>query len=227
MNGAKGPSRPLMAAIVVGWAALASYVETVYAVHGTPLQVVLHDWVPGASWLIAGLIAWRRRSDVMIGRVMVAVGFAWFVGGLGGNRWLAGFGQLFGDLDLALIAWLVFAYPIGHISRRYERAYVAVVVAWIAVIHVGDALVFSAPSYYHCDCAPNALAVFDSPHLYDRLHSIEDPLGAAITAVAFVLLIVRFVGMPPGARRGLSGLWVASLFLAVFLTVDNFIKAPA
>jgi hypothetical protein len=50
-----------MAVIVVAWMALAAYVETFNATHGASLELALRDWVPGATWLVAGLFAWRRR----------------------------------------------------------------------------------------------------------------------------------------------------------------------
>jgi signal transduction histidine kinase len=210
--------------IVVAWMALAAYVETFNATHGAPLELALRDWVPGATWLVAGLFAWRRRPDVVIGRVMVVIGFAWFIGGLGGNPWIIGFNQVFQNLDLALVAWLVFAYPTGHIARRYERVYVALVIAWIFSVQTAFALTLNGPTYYHCACPPNALAVFDSPRTYDAIHSVTDPGGAAVAAGVFVLLILRFLKMTPAARRALSALWIGSLLLAVFVIADNIVN---
>jgi signal transduction histidine kinase len=215
----------LVAGIVTGWAALAVFVETSNAVHHAPLELVLHDWVPGASWLLAGLVAWSRRPDVVIGRVMVVIGFAWFIGGLGYNPWIVGTSQLLSDVDLSLIVWLVFAYPIGRITRRYERVYVVIVISWIALTHLGDTLTFSPPTYFHCPCLPNALAVLDNPHAYDTIHSIEDPISTAVAAGVFALLVLRFVRSSRAARRSLGGLWVGSLLLAAFEVIDNIINS--
>jgi signal transduction histidine kinase len=216
------PRRGVVVILVAGWTALAVFVVANDAVDGASLQFVAHIWVPGASWLVAGLIAWRRRPEVVIGRAMVVVGYAWFIGSITTTAWLTGISTLLADLDLAIIVWLVFAYPTGRITRRAERVYVTIVIAWIAVVHVVDTLVFS-PATYDGGGMRNSLAVLDSPARYDSFHAIADPIGSLLAVGVFVLLVARFERMSPAARRAVSGLWIGSIFLAVFEIADNVV----
>jgi hypothetical protein len=82
---------------------------------GWPLAWAVTDLLPGLAFLLCGLVAWQRRPDNRVGPLMVATGFAWFVGTYTATtepisvRLAYGFQ---GWYD-AFLAWLVLAFPTG------------------------------------------------------------------------------------------------------------------
>ena len=47
---------------------------------GDPTLWLILDWVFGAGFVGVGLFAWYRRPENRVGALMVATGFAWFLG---------------------------------------------------------------------------------------------------------------------------------------------------
>ena len=90
---------------------------------GWSVQWIVTDFLPGLAFLVAGQIAWIRRPGNRIGPLMVAVGFAWYVGTFGASD-----DPAVGTLPHAfqgyfdpLLAWLVLAYPTGVLRGRPAR----------------------------------------------------------------------------------------------------------
>ena len=77
----------------------------------------------GASFLVAGAIAWRRRPENRTGLLMVLSGLAWFGRDLA--RWdasaLSHAGELSLNLFLALVAHQVIVLPYGIARSQVER----------------------------------------------------------------------------------------------------------
>jgi len=100
-----------------------------------PVTWAAADLVPGIAFLIAGTVAWERRPDNRIGPLMVATGFAWYVG-----TYAASFNPVidaaaygFSGYYDALLAWLVLAYPSGRLRRPAFRVVVAAFFGLLAV----------------------------------------------------------------------------------------------
>ena len=80
------------------------------------LDAAVADLVAGWALLGCGLVAWKRRPESRVGALMVAVGFAWFLGGF---------------LPAALylhrgpLVHLLLSYPSGRLRRRTDRLVVA------------------------------------------------------------------------------------------------------
>ncbi len=70
----------------------------------------------GWSFVAAGLVAWSRRPGNNTGRLMVAVGFAWFLLALSdaNGSWLFTIGGLFDAFVLAVFVHLLLAFPTGR-----------------------------------------------------------------------------------------------------------------
>ena len=81
------------------------------------LDAAVADLVAGWALLGCGLVAWNRRPESRVGALMVACGFAWFLGGF---------------LPAALylhrgpLVHLLLSYPSGRLTRRTDRLVVAV-----------------------------------------------------------------------------------------------------
>ena len=84
----------------------------------------------GAAWsfLVAGLIAWRRRPDNHLGPLMVAVCFALLARQFRYSHDDLAFTVFFliGELGYALVAHVALAYPSGRVTDRLERAFLGV-----------------------------------------------------------------------------------------------------
>ena len=73
----KGTWAPLIgAAIGLVIATLAGLVSLRAGVAG---MVIAQSQVVGIAYLVAGTIAWRRRSDNATGPLLVAIGYSWYI----------------------------------------------------------------------------------------------------------------------------------------------------
>ena len=121
-------------------------------------------WIPdlatGLTLIVCGLVAWSRRPASLVGVLLFATGFSWFIGNfssvaVGGLAWVAGQAVYLyrGPLIHAL-----FVYPRQRLASRVERSavvlgYVAAVVAWVwrspgpAMVLAGLLVVASACCY--------------------------------------------------------------------------------
>src|SRR5512134_3763672 len=98
-----------------------------------PIGWVALDIVPGIAFLVAGQVAWHRRPGTRIGPLMVAAGFAWYVGTFAVTRDPAvdGVVRAFQGYYDVLLAWLVLAYPTGFLRSAASRVAIG---AWFAVL---------------------------------------------------------------------------------------------
>lgn len=114
---------------------------------GWSVPWVMADLLPGIALLVCGQIAWTRRPGNRIGPLMVAIGFAWYVGTFGASDdpSIGSFAHAFQGYFDPLLAWLVLAYPTG---RLHGRASQIVVAAWFGLLAVRSAfrLVFAVRS---------------------------------------------------------------------------------
>src|SRR5262249_46566536 len=85
------------------------------------------DLVVGLVLVGCGVAAWDRRPESWIGRLLVATGFAWFLGTFGTSGWpgFSGFGALFVTLHRGPLSHALLGYPSGRVTRRVERGAIA------------------------------------------------------------------------------------------------------
>jgi hypothetical protein len=88
-----------------------------------PLPV---DTAVGASFLAAGVVAWRRRPENLTGLLMLLSGAAWFGRDFGrlDEEFPTRLGELSLNVFLALVAHQVIVFPYGLTRSRLERALV-------------------------------------------------------------------------------------------------------
>ncbi|MBA3279963.1 MAG: hypothetical protein H0U22_14880, partial [Geodermatophilaceae bacterium] len=72
----------MSARVVSGVAALVFAIVTamVGVGQGAPLRFLLLDAILGLSFLVAGMLAWRRRPDVVTGAALTLCSALWFLG---------------------------------------------------------------------------------------------------------------------------------------------------
>src|SRR3954469_21594867 len=81
----------------------------------------------GWTFIGTGLFGWARRPDNATGRLMIAVGFAWFLGAFSDANGSIPYtlGESVGALALAVFIHLLFAFPNGRVEGWWQRLIVA------------------------------------------------------------------------------------------------------
>ena len=100
---------------------------------GWSVPWVVADFLPGVAFLVAGQVALHRRPDNRVGPLMIAIGFAWYVGTFGASThpFLGPVSHAFQGYYDALLAWLVLAYPSGYLRWIASRV---VVGTWLLLL---------------------------------------------------------------------------------------------
>jgi signal transduction histidine kinase len=102
---------------------------------GRPWTFLVSDVAPGVMLLMAGLLIWRRRPQNRCWWLLVASGFAWFVGDFehSPNQDVALAAFAFGRWYGLFLGWALLAFPTGQLQRRHARMLVAALFAQLAV----------------------------------------------------------------------------------------------
>src|SRR6266540_1516498 len=151
------------------------------------------DVAVGASFLVAGAVAWRRRPENRTGLLMVLSGLVWFYRDFA--YWEADAPTRIGELSLnvflALIAHQVVVFPYGVTRSKRERAL------------VGCAYTLALGGYL----------------ISEVFRSTNDPLAAlAIPLIVAIIFVVvqRWLTATPPERRALQPLvWAGPPVLVV------------
>ena len=161
----------------------------------------------GWSFVASGLVAWARRPENSIGRVMVLAGFLRL-----GGEFCAGSDQAIlypvGHL-LHLGFWIAVAYvllvfPGGRVEGALSRWLLAgaglllvLRLAWLLLGGDGD--------------SGNALALTESAEAADAVDGAETGLGLLLTALLIVFVALRWRGASPRLRVALAPvLWAGA-----------------
>lgn len=175
----------------------------------------------GIAWtfLVAGVIARRRRPASPIGWLLLLVALALLLRKLeySGDSATFTFGFAIGSLYAPLFAHVVLAYPSGHIRDRLERqvlgaAYVFALALPLAVLLVYDPQHGCLFNCGHADrVRPESLISLAGNHtLFTVVHGIQHIGGYTAAGIAFLVLIVRRLAhATPHARRRLLPLLLA------------------
>lgn len=105
------------------------YVASVLAGTGNPLPYTASVLGVATAFMALGLVTWARRPANRVGPLLVAIGVAWLIPLLRYSPdsvpWTLAL--VLPLLHQALLVHLVFAYPSGRISSRFERGLVLLV----------------------------------------------------------------------------------------------------
>jgi hypothetical protein len=103
---------------------------------GWPASWVVGDAIPGVLFFVAGFLAWGRRPGNPIGPLMIAAGFAWFVGTYGASRnpVIDRLGVGFQGWYDFLIAALILMYPTGRLVGLAPRVVLVAFGILIAIL---------------------------------------------------------------------------------------------
>jgi hypothetical protein len=89
-----------------------------------------------------GLYAWHRRPADPFGRLLVAVGFAWFLTTLSesSDELLYSIGRTAGWVVEAGLIYLVLSFPTGRLTERIDRRLVVAAFALVATLYLPTVL---------------------------------------------------------------------------------------
>jgi signal transduction histidine kinase len=160
----------------------------------------------GASFVLAGLVAWHRRPEPGIGVLMVGAGFVLFAGALvaanGSLPFTIGLAAIL--IPNAVLAHLVLVFPDGRLHSRLERLLVGVAYLNAVGLQVLMLMFMSIDNVGGCPCPSNLLFVRDDMELHSTLMTTERYLGLAIAVGVAFVLIGRWRSASPLLRRALA-----------------------
>jgi signal transduction histidine kinase len=173
--------------------------------------------VIGWGFIGAGLFTWARRPDNSLGSLMVATGFAWFVGGLSSSDVPALFsvGALLGSVYLVTTMHTLLAAPHGTLSRGDRR----IVIAGYALVTVGviPLFLFFDPSTQCARCPENVFLVENSETAVDIVGTAINLFGIVLIALVLRSLVRRWRRATRPERRLYAPMYGAGVALMIAL----------
>jgi PAS domain S-box-containing protein len=186
-----------------------------------PLVEGLLGLLLGWSFIGSGLFAWERRPQNRTGRLMVGVGFVWFLTALTASNASVPYtlGAAVGAVPLAVFVHLLFAFPNGHLESRAERILVASGYPIALLANLTSLLVDSTPTDDCSNCPSNAFLIAANDTIANALTVFWNCIGGAFMIVAAVLLVRRWRASTAPARRILVPVYVGGLASVLLLAV--------
>jgi len=181
----------------------------------TAVLVVIVGW----SFVGAGLVAWSRRPGNRTGPAMIGVGFGWFVAGLqfADNDWLFTAGALLENVFIALLGYLLMAFPEGRLHSRVERFLFVGALVDVTVVQLLWMLVSDA------DGGTNVLLIKPDDDLALAIVEFQRITGVLLAAGTAFLLAQRWRRASKPLRRAIGPVVAAGAasFGALVLSVLN------
>jgi signal transduction histidine kinase len=159
----------------------------------------------GWSFVASGLIAWERRLENAIGKVMVATGFAWFAHELVWTTpplpWTLG--QLLESTYLLGAGFLLVSFPDGRLHTAAERWVMATAVLIIGPLQIAW-LLLGYGDARGCDCPDNLLQVVDAPGASEAIVHVQQGLATPLALGTIAVVARRWRGASPSRRLAIA-----------------------
>jgi len=205
---------------------------TVASSPAPPVAWVITSSAVGASFLAAGLAAWRRWPANRLGLLFSIVGYAWWLPNVGYLPYALPFtiGNVVTSVYAASLAHLALAWPTGRLRSRLECWVVVAVYAWNTGQSVVS-LLFWNPSASGCGpgCPANLLLVESSSSVESAFDAWSVLPSMIITATVLTLIIRHWHKARGWSRRSMTPLlWIsfAVIALSVVQTLASNINIP-
>ena len=228
--------RPSVMRIVLALLAVGGVVLGVLAyqvqVDNLPGTTSLRSWatvVAAWAFLVAGLVAWRRRPDNRLGPLMVAVCFALLARQLRYSQDALAFTVCFllGELGYVLYTHVALAYPGGRVTDRVERLFLKVAYAVALAFPLGILLLYDSSHrlrYFDPARRESLLLVSGDPGAVDALQKVFAVAAYGVLAGVFLALIARKLARAtPRARRILAPLLLAAIVAALWAVLNSIL----
>lgn len=165
-----------------------------------------------AVYVVAGLIAWKRRPSNGMGFLILVAGFALYLGSLQntGVTLLVGIGAVCATTVAAAVVHLLLAFPTGRLPDRLSKLLVGAVYV--------VTLVFQAPLYLLDPQGPfPPFAVADLPQAAEFFSLLQTIIATTLSATVAVVLWGRLRRADAAHRRVLIPLFSYGIFVVLFL----------
>ncbi|HET9545129.1 MAG TPA: sensor histidine kinase [Gaiellaceae bacterium] len=188
------------------------------------------------AFLVAGLVAWRRRPGNLLGPLMMLAAFALLLRQFrySHDDWTFTVFFLVSEVSYALVAHSVLAYPGGRVTDRLERAFLAVGYTATLVFPLAILLAYDGTRplrFFDPRPRESAIAVVGDAELAVAIQKAFVVFVWGVLATVFIaLLIRRLVRATPVGRRLLAPLLLAAVAVAlraVFEGVFTFVERPS
>jgi signal transduction histidine kinase len=214
-------------AISLAGAVIGISAEWAFSRTGVGVPDLVRDALVGWSFIGAGLVAWARQPGNRTGRLMVAVGFAWFLGNFEAtgvpiffsiSSWLSG-------LNLAVLAHLVLSFPSGRLATRAARLATAASYGLVGVVGLAHTFTYDPSVTHSADylcgprCSQNALLLVRSPTLFTVIDLVYHGLAIVLGLVMLVLILERWRSASDPLRRVLTPVWASTFLLVVSIFI--------
>jgi signal transduction histidine kinase len=178
----------------------------------------------GWAYIASGLVAWRHRPELLLGPVMIFIGFTWFVTFLADSDDPALFtiGTALENVYLLGFVYLVLSFPSGRLRGRVERLLFLSALVLTIVVELAY-LLFADSSVFCTGCPENELQVLRDNDLAEGLLQSQRVAGLVFSVFTAVLLVDRWRRASPPQRRAVSPLlWTGgAMFGALALSIAN------
>ena len=215
-------NRGLLAAIA--GVAVACAFGLVYGIAGAdfgddPGLWIAASLVIGLGFVGAGLFAWYRNPGNPIGVLMVATGFAWYVGMLARTEpaLLFSIGFALENLYVAFAVHLLLAYPSGRLQGRIDRVLVACTYATVTLGFVPIALFLSSAEYGCAGCPENVFLIENQPSFGCSWLDGLSVLGVVVPLAVAARLAQRWLRASRPLRRTVTPVFLAGAALMITL----------
>ena len=225
--GARGPMKlaswwpVLLAPVAIVWASLA-----VREMNRTdlPRSHVASELVSGLVLVAAGLLVWWRRPTNRCWWLLVAAGFAWYVGAFGhlSNRDMTLASFVVGQWHTLFLALAVLVFPSGRLQTRLDRVLAVALVALFVCRALGRLLLYVPPDVAGYGTRNRFVPITDD-HWW-RL--TEDWFAWGLAAVMFAMVAgfaYRWYRSSGPGRRMLSPGLFAATVMAVAVAYEYLI----
>jgi signal transduction histidine kinase len=192
---------PAALAAGIGAAAVMAAVDD-GAPGGAEIAVAL---LVGWSFVASGLVAWERRPENPIGKVMVATGFAWFAHEL---VWASAalpwtLGQLLESAYLLGVGFVLVTFPDGRLSSPAERWIFATAFLIVGPLQVAW-LLLGYGDDRGCDCPDDLLRVADAPAASEAIVHVQQALAVPLAVATIAVLVRRWRAATPSRRLAIA-----------------------
>jgi signal transduction histidine kinase len=186
---------------------------------GDPTLWLILDWVFGAGFVGVGLFAWYRRPENRVGALMVATGFAWFLGmfGFGDVALLFSLGLMFSNLFVATAIHLLLAFPSGRLRGGRDRLLVGITY-FVTTVGTLPLALTTDPVQADCaGCPENLFSVSHDPSFADTWMNGIAVVGVILLLAVLGRLLGRWRAATPPMRRMITPVFSAGALLMALL----------